>query len=276
MLPIIQSLWIGNPLSNLEKLCIQSFLDNGHGFHLYTYTDIGGVPAGTIIKDANEILSQKNIFKCRRGSYALYADWFRWALLYKHGGWWVDMDIVCLKPFDFSEDVVLSSHSYTLPGGISLLLNNVMRFPLNHPLCLHLLGCCANPNRVNSYDSLRVRVRKIKRTLQHKGRESTPWGESGGPIALTNAAQYYKHAQHAKPSEIFHPECSVSNWKTMLLEHADFEATTLFPHSYSLHMENEHLRRKGFDKNATYSTTSLVERLKRKHKIQPSIVRSRL
>ena len=42
MLPIIQSLWIGDDLTNLEKLCVQSFIDHGHEFHLYTYADIGG------------------------------------------------------------------------------------------------------------------------------------------------------------------------------------------------------------------------------------------
>ena len=34
---IIQSLWIGGSLSNLEILSIKSFLQNGHTYHLYTY-----------------------------------------------------------------------------------------------------------------------------------------------------------------------------------------------------------------------------------------------
>ena len=33
---IIQSLWIGPRLSNMEYLCIKSFIDFGHEFHLYT------------------------------------------------------------------------------------------------------------------------------------------------------------------------------------------------------------------------------------------------
>ena len=32
---IIQSLWIGTELSNLERLSIKSFIDNGHTYHLY-------------------------------------------------------------------------------------------------------------------------------------------------------------------------------------------------------------------------------------------------
>ncbi len=55
-LPIIQSLWIGSRLSTMEKLCIVSFIKQGHAFHLYTYGEVAEVPQGTIVKDANEII----------------------------------------------------------------------------------------------------------------------------------------------------------------------------------------------------------------------------
>ena len=108
MLPTIQSLWIGADLSNVEKLCVQSFLDHGHEFHLYTYGNIGGIPQGAIIKDANEILPQSEIFQNRRGGVAAFSDWFRYALLHKRGGFWVDMDVVCVKPFSFDSDIVFA------------------------------------------------------------------------------------------------------------------------------------------------------------------------
>ena len=40
----VQSLWIGNALSELEILSINSFLKNSHDFHLYVYDDIKNVP----------------------------------------------------------------------------------------------------------------------------------------------------------------------------------------------------------------------------------------
>ena len=46
---IIQSLWIGDRLSVMERLCIQSFLDQGHQFHLYLYAPCDRVPAGATI-----------------------------------------------------------------------------------------------------------------------------------------------------------------------------------------------------------------------------------
>ena len=58
---IIQSLWIGNKISNIEKLCINSYIKNGHAFHLYAYNDIEGVPSDCVIKDASEILPEKDV-----------------------------------------------------------------------------------------------------------------------------------------------------------------------------------------------------------------------
>jgi hypothetical protein len=92
--PVIQSLWVGDKLSLLEQLSIASFVRNGHEFHLYTYNNISDVPDGTQLKDANEIILEKNVFTYCNGSYAGFADWFRWALLYKKGNYWVDTDVI--------------------------------------------------------------------------------------------------------------------------------------------------------------------------------------
>ena len=86
---IIQTLWIGGSLSLMEQLCVASFIKNGHEFHLYTYGEVLNVPNGAVIKDANEIIPESEIFTYCNGSYAGFADWFRWALLCKKGNIWV-------------------------------------------------------------------------------------------------------------------------------------------------------------------------------------------
>jgi len=103
---IIQSLWIGDELSSIEKLCINSFLKNGHPFHLYTYSNVKGVPKGTTILDANTIIPKSKIFRYANGSVACFADYFRYKLLFDKGNWWVDTDVICLKPFNFKEKYV--------------------------------------------------------------------------------------------------------------------------------------------------------------------------
>ena len=70
---IMQSLWIGPKLSNMEKLSMQSFIDNGHEYHLYTYGEVDGIPDGVIIKDGNEILDKSiKVVKSNRGGRITY------------------------------------------------------------------------------------------------------------------------------------------------------------------------------------------------------------
>ena len=106
---IIQSLWIGPELTKLEQLCLKSFVDHGHEFHLYTYEEVGNVPDGVIVKDGNEILDKSEIFRYKNGSVSAFSNLFRFTMLYKKGGYWADTDLLCVRPFKFEEDFVISS-----------------------------------------------------------------------------------------------------------------------------------------------------------------------
>ena len=110
---IINSLWIGRPLSPMEQLSIASFLQNGYEYHLYCYDEIGNVPAGTVLRDAAEILPASGIFYYRRGagggSVSAFANLFHFKFLLERGGWWVDTDMVCLRRFDFPEPILFAS-----------------------------------------------------------------------------------------------------------------------------------------------------------------------
>ena len=108
----IQSLWIGDKLSNMEILSMKSFLHNNHNYHLYTYGDIGNVPEGVLVKDGNKILPEKDIFRYQNGSVSAFSNVFRYKMLFEKGGYWVDTDLVCLKPFDFKEDYVFATEPW--------------------------------------------------------------------------------------------------------------------------------------------------------------------
>ena len=116
---IINGLWIGKELSILENLTIRSFINKGHQFNLWVYDrSAASLPDGVMIKDANEIIPWEQVFKYRfknqfghgQNSYAGFSDIFRYKLLYMEGGWWVDMDVTCLKPFDHEEPYVFRTH----------------------------------------------------------------------------------------------------------------------------------------------------------------------
>ena len=72
---------------------MQSFLDRGHQVRLYSYHSLDP-PPGVEEADAGRILSADDL--PRYHTIAAFADAFRYELLSKEGGWWVDVDVVCL------------------------------------------------------------------------------------------------------------------------------------------------------------------------------------
>ena len=255
-LPIIQSLWIGGKLSPIEQLSISSFLKNNHEYHLYTYGEVIGVPNGTTLMDANLILPEKDIFTYNEGSYAGFADWFRWKLLYEKGGFWVDTDMICLKPFDFDTDVVFGAESG------ELVCPAVLGFPAGHEICAFLRNSCENPNDYLPYDRKSTRRKKRKRKFWGKGRADIEWGESGGPEGFTKALRHFNILDKAKPFMFFYP-IHFSNWHT-IYDDAFKNGTDLFNDTYAIHLWNEMSRRESLDKYATFDENSLIEKLKRK------------
>ena len=255
-LPIIQSLWIGDPLSKIERLCIQSFLDNGHEFHLYVYDDIGNIPDGVTVKDANEILPATFIFRNDVGSFAGFSNWFRYEMLAKCGGMWTDMDMICLKPFAFGDEFIISG---TADGiGTSVLGGR-------HEVWHELSRACRQYPKIQAWDGTKTRKRKIIRRLQFGGREGAKFGHVGGPYTLTEVVRYFDLTKFAKPL-IYFSALSLSQWKSVFDE-TFADGIDFGEQNFSLHLRNELLRRNGYDKNADFLHGSLIEQLKRKHNI---------
>ena len=105
---IVQSLWVGDRLSRMEYYSIKSFLILGYTFHLYVYNKVKNIPKGTIIKNASEIMPKTDVFDLK-STYLPFSDIWRYKLLYDKGGYWVDLDMIALKRFDFKQPFVFSS-----------------------------------------------------------------------------------------------------------------------------------------------------------------------
>lgn len=259
MKPIVQSLWIGGSLSLVEQLCVSSFLATGHEFRLYVYDEVKNIPTGTVVCDANTIIDRKNIFTDRKGSYAGFADWFRFELLKKTGEFYVDMDVVALKRFDFKKTVIFGAEN------ADIINTAVMRFPENHFLVDHMIDRCRNPNKVYEYDSRKVSRRKrVRRLLGKNSLSVTKWGECAGPTGFSAAIRHFGLEQHATPFFFFYPvndACWSSFYDTSFADNYSF-----FDGSYAVHLWNERSRRvAGFDKNGTFHESSYIEHLKRKY-----------
>jgi hypothetical protein len=141
---IIHGLWIGQRVSKLEQLTMRSFIRHGHEFNLWVYDELEeDPPPGVILRDATAILPRERIFlKAETDpsagvggkSYGPFSDLFRYKLLRDHGGIWVDMDLTCLRPFDFQEPYLFRAHPIGLMGNLIKVpqSSELMRLTFEH------------------------------------------------------------------------------------------------------------------------------------------------
>lgn len=129
----VASLWIGNRLTILEKLCLKSFHDVGQTPILYCYQPIENIPSYVEMRDAREVLplnANNRIFVDPVfQSPAVHADLFRLHLMAKTDEIWVDCDAYALKRFQ-------SRQGYLVAGrrdGQRRVPNGVLRLPQKSP-----------------------------------------------------------------------------------------------------------------------------------------------
>lgn len=137
---IVQTLWISEYLGEHQRFCLQSFLDQGHAVHLYSYGHVDNVPAGVQRMDAGAILDYSTVFKDLYQSYATFSDWFRIKLLYDVGGWWVDSDMLCIQPFIIDWPYVFATEIEKLKDGETThICNCVIKMPKGNAMAASIL-----------------------------------------------------------------------------------------------------------------------------------------
>ncbi len=204
----MQSLWIGERLTAMERACVESFLQNGHGFDLYVYNDVEGIPVGVTVRDANEIIPCTQLHFGAFRAIATFADFFRYKLLFDRGGWWVDTDLYCLRPFDFTDDYVFSSEDR--PGGIAHVNNGVLKAPAGSDFMLWCWQECWRRDPAN-----------------------IPWGDCG-PQLMAQAIAKFGMESRVRPPEAFCPIPYYHWWKLTLDSHREFG-----PQTYGVHLWRE-------------------------------------
>lgn len=255
----IKALWIGGSLGQIEHLCLTSFLACGHDVELFTYEDVGNVPSGVTLRRGEEVLSADKIFRyAKGGSVAAFSNWFRYELLYREGGIWVDTDMICLKPLDIHTDLFFgkeASNKYNTA---------VLGADPGHGLFQFMAKQSESPNNFLPYDRTKIKIRKlIRKYFKGNQRKYIKWGEIG-PNGLTNAINHLGLADRALPVTSFYP-IHFSCWDTIFDETYP-EIEKYFPDTYAIHLWNEMTNRKpGFDKNGSFPSNSLFEALKRRY-----------
>ena len=217
----VHGLWIGNKLSCIELLCLNSFLKNGHEFHLWVYNKIDTpLPPGIIFEDASKIIPHDQVFYYKntnqyghgKGSYAGFSDIFRYKLLYELGGWWSDMDVVCLRPLNLKDPYVFRTH-HDFP-----VVGNIMKCPAGS----ELMKCC------------------FEQALTKVTADNKDWNL---PIQILN-----KNIEQLHLQKYIHDISNPDDWnyiKKVLLRNIKIPSNW-----YILHLINEEWRKNHIEKNA--------------------------
>lgn len=233
---LIQGLWVGDRLPTMQRLCIASFLANGHEFALYTYSQLDDVPAGTTMMDASEIVPPEQVFRNRksdafRDTFAAFSDFFRYKLLLDRGGWWTDVDVICLRPFDFAEDYVFASEHALCRDRVT---TSVIKAPAGAPIMQFAWESCGK-----------------------KDKDHLSWDEVG-PDLLEAGVERFSLSAFAKPALAFCPLLPW-HWRAVLEPERKFrfESST-----YAIHLWHENWRRANCEVDTEYAPGCLYEQLK--------------
>lgn len=202
----VNSLWCSNDLNWIAHACLKSFVRHGHDVRLYCYCNVGNVPNGVTIMDARDILPEKAQFQFHGvlaeeqiGSYAPFSDHFRYILMTKSSGIWVDSDMYCIKPFDFDQEYVFARENEKIIG------NAVLRFPRNSKICKGLIDLLTPPYEIPPW------VGPIKRKKALEKLNGAPFHPGSltyaayGPPAVTYFAKEHQAEHHVMPKEVFYP-----------------------------------------------------------------------
>ncbi len=217
----MQSLWIGPSLSNMERLSINSFLKNGHAYDLYTYGRVLGIPDGVTVRDANEIIPELDVFY-NRGGYSTFSDFFRWKLVLERGGWWVDTDAICLRPFDFTAEYVFFGGKGK-PGSDDCVTSGLFKAPAGSEITQLGWDACR-----------RMDI------------PTMPWGHAGPPL-FTALVDSCGLQDSILPGKLVFP-IFYTDAVRKFTEPGSFD----FGDAYSVHLFNEIWRLAGADKNGYY------------------------
>ena len=172
-------MWIGGPLTKIQKLSLMSFVYHGHSVDLFLY-DLGlEVPSGVNKVDAREILNEESAF-IANNSYAPFSDLFRYKMIQKTGLVWTDIDNVCLS--DDWSDLGDIYAGYELQGESTPIVNNAI-------LSLS-----------KESDIVKFLVDESERF----DKNNIVWGEIG-PTLVTHAFSLFGYQEYIKDFNIFYP-----------------------------------------------------------------------
>src|SRR5262245_29437184 len=158
------SFWSFAPLTYIERLCLQSMLAAGHPVVVYTYDGPLDVPAGVVVKDANEIVQRERVFlHAESGNLGPFSDFFRYEAMRRSIGTWTDLDMLFLRDIADMGETIVGWHNDTIINGAVLLL------PPDCPIFDYVHRLIHSRVPLPRHWPLRKRIRQLlrPRTIEH-------------------------------------------------------------------------------------------------------------
>jgi hypothetical protein len=218
----------------MEQLSIRSFLSHGHPFHLYTCGHVENVPEGTVVCSADEIIPGAALLERNNaGSETAAASaGFRFALLHERGGWWADLDNVCIRPLDFHDDHLFGFERE--PDGRRRVGVGLMKAPAGSPLLHEAQRLCEQFER-----SLPTALGEVGRHALAEALERVPV-----PVRIVEPSSF----------------CPIDFWRVW-----QFIGERLLPERcYAMRLWSAKWRRERLNPDAVYDLECIYEQLKRR------------
>ena len=173
--------------------------------------------------------------------------------MYEKGGYWSDLDMICIKSFDFKEPYVFSSERTIQKGAYRMKVKkvaniNFLKSPKGSPFFKELYETCMEHHR-NKTNKDKIKYMRMARDLIKK----------------------YKYEKYIKPPHYF---CHLDWWyaKDAYLPVKTFKEkygvpgksiNSMFTKTYTVHLWRDLVTKKyKLDTNGTYDSKSLWERFK--------------
>ncbi len=209
-----------------------------------------------VIKNGKDVLSEGDIFTYQNGSFSAFSNLFRFMMLYKYGGYWVDMDLVNIKPLLLnSEYVLVTEPSPDYIETKAVPTSCLIKMPRGSPAAREACEIILSKKRDVINGNLK-------------------WGL--GPITLKTIMEKYKLQSYLKPPIMVcscHPNDSLSliipenvtklnNLGIIKNQNIVQSIDSIPDEMFGIHLWNQVFRDHNIDKNKNYPKDSLLEQLK--------------
>jgi len=233
-LPVVSTFWHGGPLPLWSCQCLRSFVAAGHETRVYTFNDALDLPPDVIRCDASEIIPESAVFYYKSGqwvgSVSGFSDLFRYKMLHDRGGYWVDADVFCRRPFPRYPRATVSRED-------ARKINNAVIF-----------APAGDRMMMEAY-----------RTAQRMG-DNVIWGQTG-PVLTTKLATSGQYDVDILEPTSFYPVHWKNAVRKFLLPSCADQVEVACKDSFGVHLYNEIFRRFRISTDMLPPRDSFLDRL---------------